>query len=282
VESGSGQEIAVNRTTASQIAKLCLGTHGAGYSIEPVRKEEIRQFDFYAKESVGAFRVSDGQATMLLLFVDWRDGGNYYVVGADRRGSPLVEIHEISADRRLLTWRYKPSKRDDRNAERRRYFEEHFGALVARISVPKRKAELLDFLDEFFLLVAQRRQADSLLDDEPMGEGSFPEGRLFERRHLARERSRAVIRLAKERAKAIRGALDCWVCGFDFARFYGPHGDGYIEVHHTVPVSELDEDSDTRVEDLALVCANCHRMLHVRRPWLRMSDLEALVATGPR
>jgi hypothetical protein len=90
----------VNRTTASQIAKLCLGAHGAGYSIEPVRKEEIRQFDFYAKDSVGAFRVSDGQATMLLLFVDWRDGGNYYVVAADLRGSgTIVSAHRAGCCR---------------------------------------------------------------------------------------------------------------------------------------------------------------------------------------
>jgi hypothetical protein len=146
VELGSGQEIAVNRRTASQIAKLCLSAHGAGYSLEQVPKEEIRQLDFHVKESVGAYRISDGQVTILLSFVDWRDGGNYYVVAADLLGSPLVEIHEISADRRLLTWRYKPSKRDDRNADRRRYFEEHFGELIARISVPKRKVRYWRFL----------------------------------------------------------------------------------------------------------------------------------------
>jgi hypothetical protein len=269
----------VHRSTVNQIATLCMTADGGGYTVQRVPKEDIRHFDFYAKKSVASLRVSDGQTTMLLLFVDWRDDGNYYVVAADIRGAPLVEIHEIDAEHRSLMWRYKPAKRDDRNAARRQYFQEHFGDLVARVSVPKRTDEILDFLDEVFLLVAQRRRADALDDAEAPVDVAFPEGRLLERRHFARERSRALTRLAKEQARASGRALDCWVCGFNFAQFYGAHGEDYIEAHHIVPVSELDENSTTRVEDLALVCANCHRMLHLRRPWLGLSELKKLIAS---
>jgi hypothetical protein len=107
---------------------------------------------------------------------------------------------------------------------------------------------------------------------------AFPEGSVVQRTHLARERNRALVARAKQRFKELHGGrVFCQVCGFDFAACYGPLGADYIEAHHTVPVSELQPDSVTRVEDLAIVCANCHRMLHRKRPWLTMDELRSLL-----
>ncbi|GAB4190985.1 MAG: hypothetical protein OHK0022_04290 [Roseiflexaceae bacterium] len=57
----------------------------------------------------------------------------------------------------------------------------------------------------------------------------------------------------------------CMVCGFNFEQFYGTHGTGYIEVHHIYPISALLQQTsvDPRT-DMAVVCANCHRMIHRR------------------
>lgn len=55
-------------------------------------------------------------------------------------------------------------------------------------------------------------------------------------------------------------------------------GKGFIEAHHTKLVSTLHENGEeTKIEELALVCSNCHRMLHRRRPWLEMDDLPKLL-----
>lgn len=56
----------------------------------------------------------------------------------------------------------------------------------------------------------------------------------------------------------------CAVCGFDFARAYGPLGEGYIEVHHLRPISTWggEEHSVDPRTDLMPLCANCHRMIH--------------------
>lgn len=35
------------------------------------------------------------------------------------------------------------------------------------------------------------------------------------------------------------------------------------------PISELTEETETKIEDLAFVCANCHKMIHQIRPWLK-------------
>ena len=38
-------------------------------------------------------------------------------------------------------------------------------------------------------------------------------------------------------------------------------GKGFAECHHVVPLADLGRQKRTRLEDLAIVCANCHRMI---------------------
>ncbi len=54
----------------------------------------------------------------------------------------------------------------------------------------------------------------------------------------------------------------CRVCGFNFADVYQELGAGYIEVHHLRPLSEKKSKRKVTVEDVDVVCANCHRVLH--------------------
>jgi len=90
--------------------------------------------------------------------------------------------------------------------------------------------------------------------------------------HLRAERN---PKLAKE-AKRIHGSA-CAVCGFEFAGRYGPVGAGFIEAHHLTPFSEL-QGRPTQLsarDDFAVVCANCHRMIHRRRPPYALADIAA-------
>lgn len=114
--------------------------------------------------------------------------------------------------------------------------------------------------------------------DKDYGEETeFPEGREIERKHKLRERNQAVIKSAKEAFKRKNGKLYCQVCNFDFYENYGEIGYDFIEGHHTIPISELKGEIKTQVKDVALVCSNCHRMLHRKRPWLKMADLKKLI-----
>lgn len=57
--------------------------------------------------------------------------------------------------------------------------------------------------------------------------------------------------------------LNCYVCDFNFGKVYGKLGEGFIEVHHIVPLSSLNEEVVVNPEtDLVPLCANCHRMIH--------------------
>lgn len=111
-------------------------------------------------------------------------------------------------------------------------------------------------------------------------ESAFPEGAESYALHRARERDRQIVKRAKMTRIAEVGKLECDVCGFDYSAAYGSHGEGYIEAHHTVPVSSLDGKSKTKISDLALVCANCHRMLHRGPDLLSIEQLKELRSGG--
>ncbi|WP_370693652.1 HNH endonuclease [Nitrospira tepida] len=52
-------------------------------------------------------------------------------------------------------------------------------------------------------------------------------------------------------------------CGFDFGKRYGRIGIGYAQVHHLRPLSSVPAKGvKSKLSHLAIVCANCHVMIH--------------------
>lgn len=100
----------------------------------------------------------------------------------------------------------------------------------------------------------------------------FREGALLAARHFRRERSPKLRKQKVAQFLAAHSRLFCEICGFDFEDFYGPHGAGYIECHHTVPL-HVSGETRTRLADLILLCSNCHRMIHYRSHWLTPQEL---------
>ena len=225
-----------------------------------------------------AITFGDGER-IYAHFVAWRGADHpngFYLVLYDRtKKKILAEVHKSSVDGTLLSWRYSPARRDGDNEERSRIFEREYGSRDVSLEIPKHQADVGRFLVALGDLAHARVLADSL-----GAEGRsdiFPEGRRTERMHLVRERDPALRKRARELAREKHGRLFCSVCGFDFGKVYGEVGADYIEMHHTIPVSDLGDDGETRLEDVALVCANCHRMLHRRRPWLSIEELEQIL-----
>ena len=115
-----------------------------------------------------------------------------------------------------------------------------------------------------YRVATARGGADELpADPEPLEGAAGPEKLEERRRAFLHRRIERRAQLAKK-AKEIHGHR-CQVCGFDFAERYGPLGEGYIEAHHKVPLSKIPGDGAVSLsarDDFAVVCANCHRMLH--------------------
>ena len=88
--------------------------------------------------------------------------------------------------------------------------------------------------------------------------------------HLRRERSRGLVETKKASAKS----LSCEICGFNSEETYGIP---YCEAHHIKPLGDYESTAETKLEDLALVCANCHRIIHSKMPPYEINEVRAML-----
>lgn len=93
----------------------------------------------------------------------------------------------------------------------------------------------------------------------------YSEGRYLYRIHRTRERSSELVRKKKQMAWH-EGRYFCEVCGLNPLELYGKGGQSALECHHVVPLYSLSPKTRTRLDDLALVCASCHCVLHASSP----------------
>ncbi len=118
--------------------------------------------------------------------------------------------------------------------------------------------------------------------DNPVGIFGETEGDKVIKEHIKQEitrRNSKIVQLKKGQALSNgKGRIFCEWCDFDFSKKYGEHGIGFIECHHKIHVSS--GKRITKLEDLALVCANCHRMLHRKdseKSYFAVEDLRRLI-----
>ena len=107
-------------------------------------------------------------------------------------------------------------------------------------------------------------------DDDSLGRGDpelgAMEGELKRRfvNHRARERALREAKLQQVGLASPDGRVRCQVprCNFDFEAVYGALAAGFAHVHHLRPLAEALTPTVTKLEDLAVVCANCHAIIH--------------------
>ncbi|MCU5358372.1 HNH endonuclease [Bacillus cereus] len=137
--------------------------------------------------------------------------------------------------------------------------------------------EMEDFNPIKDVLIRLSEEAITItLDKHVDEEDDFPEGKEKFRLHRYRERNNKLVKQAKERFIQVHGRLYCEACGMDFERIYGDRGRDFIEAHHRKPISEMKNDETTKIEDLAMLCSNCHSMIH-RKPLVTVEELRVLI-----
>lgn len=100
------------------------------------------------------------------------------------------------------------------------------------------------------------------------------EGNSVLAQHMRYERNNSFVQRIKKQALAENKMLNCQICGFSFFEKYGEIGEGFIEAHHKNPLSERNGKTKTKREDIALVCSNCHRMLHRGDPTFGIEEIK--------
>lgn len=121
---------------------------------------------------------------------------------------------------------------------------------------------------------------ESLPETDLEEEITGKEGRMLTRVHAYKERDRKFAAMAKKHYKTKNGGkLWCVACDLQPEALYDDRGERCIEAHHKIPIEELQPDSITRIDDMAMVCANCHRVIHSRKPCLTIEEVRALRLT---
>jgi hypothetical protein len=95
--------------------------------------------------------------------------------------------------------------------------------------------------------------------------------------HQFKERNATLVADKKEEAMRINPLLPCEICYTSFKEKYGEIGSGFIEAHHITPISQLTEETETKLDDLILVCSNCHKIIHLKQPWLTIEEMRKLL-----
>jgi 5-methylcytosine-specific restriction protein A len=134
-----------------------------------------------------------------------------------------------------------------------------------------------DFIDDETVMLNVAQQIVQLMKDG--ASPAYPEtpeyhgreGGLLAAAHLRRERDHGVREAKLKWAMKNDIRLECEVCGLFMEDLYGKRGKDYVEVHHLIPL-HVSGETTTKPSDLAILCANCHRMVH-RAPWTTPEEL---------
>ncbi len=124
-----------------------------------------------------------------------------------------------------------------------------------------------------------RQSLYKIEDDENTETDGVKEGQVLYKLHKHKERNKKIVASKKEAVLNTTGKLACEACGFDFYQKYGDLGFGFIECHHIKPLSDYQAGDKTKIEDLVVVCANCHRMLHRKISVLTVEQLKKKINT---
>lgn len=111
------------------------------------------------------------------------------------------------------------------------------------------------------------------IDYSENGIAGFPEGAQTTVKTNKYERDR------RNRAAAIAIHGDsCMACDIKLSNLYGEVAEGFIEVHHVIPVSQLGEGYVIDpANDLVPLCPNCHSVAHRRSPPFSVEEIRLMI-----
>lgn len=129
--------------------------------------------------------------------------------------------------------------------------------------------EIGDLASMVFGMIVALIGVDDVEADESAREGDPRErlSRTYERKPINRE---VCLSLKGRR---------CYCCNFDFEQTYGSIADGFIEVHHRVPVAGMGPGYLVHpVRDLFPVCSNCHSVIHLTDVAMDPDELRVMLS----
>lgn len=77
--------------------------------------------------------------------------------------------------------------------------------------------------------------------------------------------------------------LICNACKFNFGEKYGEVAEGYIQVHHLKPLSDIQQEYEVDpIADLRPICANCHAVIHLGGKTRSIEEIKSMLRHKPK
>jgi putative restriction endonuclease len=109
-------------------------------------------------------------------------------------------------------------------------------------------------IDTLYVVLKRVDKIEPLLESS-QDELQFYEGEKRYVTHLMAERSSSLVNTLKD--------IKIWVCEICNIDFKDKYGIPYIEAHHKIPISTYNSKYIIKHQDLALLCPNCHKAVHL-------------------
>lgn len=149
--------------------------------------------------------------------------------------------------------------------------EMHWDSPVSGIQIPDDIAHGLENLWEDFL------SGDRFLPNA-VAEPAAIEGLRTETKSYVRGRSGQLRELALGKANGV-----CCVCDVDYKKLLNGKGVRVLQVHHRKQLAASDAPRVTHLSDLAVVCGNCHLLIHMNpRQALEVEELRTMLGKSSK
>jgi 5-methylcytosine-specific restriction protein A len=201
------------------------------------------------------------------------------IYGAAVKGALKTRARDLRSRLGVILNRFSEVEMDLRPASQANFSADYEAGNILSRFYPSEKVPddsvLIEDLSAMLELYSQLSYKENLsvgtigIEDDEQN-NTFIEDYTAFRQHKRIERNPAIAATVKK----IQG-YRCQACGFCFEEVYtGISNRKYIEAHHLIPISSLKGQRVSRNPntDFAVLCANCHRMIHrFESPW----DLDA-------
>lgn len=135
-----------------------------------------------------------------------------------------------------------------------------------------RKLELADLAFEILRELSIEPKPDEVPEDE-----TFIEGQVITASHRRRD-ARLRRRLLD---KCGDGDLECEICKFTPPSLPRVLRESFFEAHHIIPLAEVAGRTSTKVRDMVLMCAGCHRFVHKliseKKRWVSVQEAQSVL-----
>jgi hypothetical protein len=134
------------------------------------------------------------------------------------------------------------------------------------------RSEWLQFFERDRLEGAWAYRPTSTADIGPAPDIAVIEGEPRMLFHIRREREPRIAAAKRAAARNQGGELECEACGFVAQHAYSGFAGDVAEVHHRRALGDATGPVETKLDDLAVLCANCHRAIHQTRPLVSVEE----------